>query len=497
MGKEIERPAVVTRKGVLWGTTQENGTLAFLGVPFAQPPINSLRWREPLELPDSDQVFDCGALKPIPIQTENDDRYRGIPKSEDCLYLNVFAADLEQTNKPVLVWVYGGAYVKGGTAWQGFNGNLMVRENPDIILVTVTYRLGVLGSLNLSKLDPSGRYRFSNNLARLDLQSALKWVHENIAAFGGDPGNVTVWGHSAGSSNISAQLMMPQSRAYFQKAIMHSSFAVDIGTTSWEDSLGAADTFFGFLGNPALEELLAIPSGEIFAAQEKLQRSSFFGSERKPFSVVLDDIVVPKDGFRQLADGAAAGIDVIAGTCCGEYDQQFRALGVEKRYDFLKSQVGRKVGDLDAVIRFYREHNPQKPLDEIYMDIKNDLWLRIPGNLMAQALCRSGKSHTWMYYTELRKPDGSRAHHGSEFAMVFGREDKELVTAETARKVRQTWLEFVRKGVPQGGGLPDWPEYNAVEHKTMVIGEISQAANGIRIPEMNFLMPLFEEKKNL
>lgn len=84
------------------------------------------------------------------------------------------------------------------------------------------------------------------------------------------------------------------------------------------------------------------------------------------------------------------------------------------------------------------------------MDIKNDLWLRVPGNLVAQAVSKSGKSHVWMYYTGLRKENGNRAHHGNEFAMVFGREDSELVTAETARKVRQTWLEFVRKGAPQG-----------------------------------------------
>lgn len=355
--------------------------MAFLEIPFAQPPVGELRWREPLEFPDSADRFDCGAFQSIPIQNEKDPRYAALPKSEDCLYLNIFAAELEGTNEPELVWAHGGAYIVGGTSWSGFNGDLMVRENPDVILVTVPYRLGVFGALNLSRLDLDGRYKYSNNLARLDLQAALKWVHENIAAFGGGPGNVTIWGHSAGSSNVSSQLMMPQSRAYFQKAIMHSSFAVDIGITSWENSLGAADVFFEILGNPTLEELLAIPANEIYAAQEKLQRSGFFDSERKSFSVVLDDIVISKDSFQQLADGAAAGIDVIAGTCCGEYDKQFYPLSMEKKYDFLKSQLGRKVGDLDKVIRFYQEQAPKSP------------WMR--STWISKTICGSASPAIW------------------------------------------------------------------------------------------------------
>lgn len=489
------RPEVITKKGVFIGTREENGTLAFKGVPFAKPPVGGLRWQAPQETENSRERIDAGEFKPIPVQSEDDERYAGLIKSEDCLYLNIYTADLVQKNKPVLVWVYGGAYIKGGASRPMYNGDLLVQENPDIILVTVNYRLGVFATMNLSKLDAQGKYRFSNNLAQLDLQAALKWVHENIANFGGNPDNVTIFGHSAGSSNISAQLMMEHSRKYFHKAIMHSSFAVDVGTTSWENSLGAADVFFELLGGPTLEELLNMPAKKLFDAQVRLQNSGFFSSERKPFSVVLDGLVIPKDGFEQLVKGCAKGIDVMIGTCCGEYDQQFRPFDTGRKYEFLKSQCGKKVGDLDRVISLYREHNPGKSLDEIYMDIKNDLWLRVPGNLLAEAL--SSHSRVYMYHNMLKKANGNRAHHGSEYEMIFCREDKELVSERLARLVRQTWLQFVRSGEPKNINMPDWPLYDREDRKTLVISEEPYIAGGIRVKDMELLYPFFAESRYL
>ena len=492
----INRPIVKTRKGTLCGIVQWNNTLAFLGIPFAQPPVGRLRWREPLDLPDSNVEIDCSRFGPIPVQTENDDRYRGLEKGEDCLTLNVFTADLEHTGRPVLVWAYGGAYIKGGTSYPGFNGDLMVSENPDIVLVTVNYRIGVLGSLNLSRLDPSGEYKYSNNLSRLDLRSALKWVHENIEAFGGDPDNVTVWGHSAGSNNISAQLLMDGPK-YFNKAIMHSSFAVDVGLTSWETSLGAADVFFDILKVSTLEELLAVSPLDIFSAQEKLLRSDFFDSEKKALSAVPDDIVISKDGFERLAGGSCRDIDIIAGTTWGEYDQQFRAFGTtEEQYVFLRSQCGRKVGDLDALISFYQAQDPKRSISELYMDIKNDLWLRVPGNILAQAAAQGG-SRVWMYNTQLRTGKGVRSKHGSEFAMMFCRREEDLVTEKTARSVRQSLLNFVRSGAPQNGGLPEWPQYDGKDRATMVFCEEPEVRPGIRLAEMDRLWPLYQEVKFL
>lgn len=489
------RPEVTTKKGTFVGTMENNGILSFRGIPFAKPPVGTLRWQAPQELENSKKRYDAGEFKPIPIQSSDDVRYKDLPKSEDCLYLNIYASNLLKTNKPVLVWAYGGAYIRGGASLPTFNGDLMLQESPDIILVTVNYRVGVLGTMNLSKLDPEGNYRYSNNLARLDLQASLKWVYENIADFGGNPNNITVFGHSAGSSNISAQLMMEESRKYFNKAIMHSSFAVDVGVTSWEDSLGAADVFFDILGNPTLEELLEIPAETIFAAQEKLMRSDFFDSERKPLSVVLDDIVIPKDGFKQLTEGAAAGIDVIIGTCCGEYDQQFRPFDMEGKLNFLKSQCEKKVGNLNQVISFYQQQAPETPLDEIYMDIKNDLWLRVPANLVAEAMCEH--SNVYMFHTMFRKANGIRAHHGNEYEMVFCRGDQELASEQAAYLLRQTWLQFVRSGEPKHLNMPAWPIYKKEDRKTMIMSETPYVSDGVRVNDMKLLMPLFKERQYL
>lgn len=492
--KEL-RPEVITKKGIFVGTKKENGVLSFRGIPFAQPPIGSLRWQKPKDMPDNQQRFDAGSFKAIPMQSEKDERYQKLPKSEDCLYLNVFAADLAKTNKPVLVWVYGGSYIKGGSSLEIYHGDLLIEENPDMILVTVNYRLGVFATLNLSKLDSEGNYSCSNNLAQLDLQASLKWIYENIADFGGSPDNITVFGHSAGSSNISAQLMMEESRRYFKKAIMHSSFALDVGTTSWEDSLGAADVFYDILGNPSLDELLNLSSQELYNAQEQLQSSGFFTSERKAFSVVKDNIVIPVDGFKHLRNGSTAGIDVIIGTCNGEYDQQFRNLNIEDKYGFLKSQCGKRIGDLDLMVHLYQQNNPQKSLDEIYMDIKNDLWLRVPANLLAEAMAPYSK--VYMFHTMLEKETGNRAHHGNEYEMIFCRPDWELVSPSLAHQIRQTWINFVRGGVPQESDMPNWESYNQKERNTFIVCKEPYIAKGVRLKDMELLYPLYSEASYL
>lgn len=484
------RPEVKTKKGIFVGKQEPGGTLAFLGIPFAKPPVGRLRFQAPRPADDSCARYDAGSFGPIPVQT-CDAKHEGLPQSEDCLTLNIFTADLVLQDKPVLVWVYGGSYIKGGASRPVYNGDLMIEENPDIILVTVNYRVGIFGSLNLSSLDPEGHYRESCNLSRLDLQAALLWIHENISAFGGNPENVTVFGHSAGSSNISAQLMMKSSRPLFNRAIMHSSFAVDVGTTSWEDSLKAADVFFELLGHPDLNTLLSLPSHRLLKAQEALLSSGFFDTERKPFSVVLDDIVIPKDGFQQLADGCASGIDAIIGTCCGEYDQQFSSLNLEEKRSFLKEQCQKKTGGLDSLIQAYRSHRPESPEDEILMDIKNDLWLRAPANLFAWAMSRH--SRVYLFHTMLRKKNGVRAHHGCEYEMLFCREDPELVSKETAFAVRQTWLSFVRGSAPGNIRMPKWPPCQFPQPKTLAVAEQSWIADGIRTDDLALLFPLFAE----
>lgn len=485
---------MTTKKGIFTGTCEPNGVLAFKGIPFAKPPVGKLRWREPIECENSRKHFDAGTFKSIPVQIY-DERYAGLEQSEDCLYLNIYTSDLVRTGKPVLVWVYGGAYIKGGASRELFHGDLMIGENPDLILVTINYRLGVFGSLNLSAIDKSGEYRYSNNLARLDLKAALKWVHENIAAFGGNPDNVTVFGHSAGSSNISAQLLVKKGERHFQKAIMHSSFAVDIGITSWKNSLGAAEVFFDILGRPSLEELLNLPAETILDAQIKLQRSDFFDEDRKAFSVVEDDIVIPKNSFAGLVDGSAAGVDAIIGTCCGEYDQQFRDKPMEEKWKFLQNQCGKKVPDMEETVRFLHGQEPEKTLAEIYMDIKNDLWLRVPANLFAEAMSRH--SNVYMYHTMLKKENQVRAHHGNEYEMIFCRGDKELADETTAYRIRQTWLNFVRYGRPSYIDMPKWPVYEPEKRSTMVVGKEPYVSNGVRLAAMEQFYPLFEEQKYL
>ena len=188
--------AVKCINGTFVGRKTEN-IISYKGIPFVdQQPIGNLRWKAPVDFIPDNGVYEAYHFEKMSVQDQTITDYQG----EDCLYLNVWKADdASAVKKPVMVWIHGGAFVSGGTGIDLFDGTELVKENPDVIVVTVAYRLGVLGFLHLSHLADGKDYPDAQNLGLLDQKMAFKWIHENIAAFGGDPDNVTIWGESAGA----------------------------------------------------------------------------------------------------------------------------------------------------------------------------------------------------------------------------------------------------------------------------------------------------------
>lgn len=485
-----------TRKGVFLGKSDERGNEVYKGIPYCLPPTGDRRWLPAQEIPDNDLEYEAFDFSPLPPQADAGP-YAGMPQSEDCLYLNIWKNPGGSGPKAVLVWNHGGSYIKGGTRNPDFSGSLLVSQYPDIIFVSINHRLGLLANLNLSDLDPDGRYSCSNNLAQLDLHAALKWVHENIAAFGGDPERITVFGHSSGSSNISAQFLLADRERYFRRAVMHSSFAIDVGTTSLEQSLVVARRLFELLNHPTLEELLNMSAQELMSAQKALLATKF-PPDVKPFSVVKDGTVIPEDAYFRLKNGSVKGTDCILGTACGEYDQQFRAReSDEEKYAFLSSQIGSRA-DAGELVRQYAEHEPERPLATAYMDMKNDLWIRVPANLMAEALAEHNR--VFMFYTEAENEETHvRAPHGNEYRAQFGNPDKGLYSEKTVESMRNMLANFVLAGTPFCDNaptmtkMPDWPEYDAENRKTMIVGDCPRVDDGVRVRDMETLLPLYEE----
>ena len=223
---------------------------------------------------------------------------------EDCLYLNVWKAeDKSDEKKPVMVWIHGGAFVGGGTGMDLFDCTNLIKENPDVIVVTVAYRLGVMGFLHLSHLADGKDYPDAQNLGLLDQKMALKWVHENIEGFGGDPDNVTIWGESAGSASCTLQALIEGSQNYFQKIIAQSgSPAV---TRSTEEAIACTDGIMKALDCKTVADLLKIDAKKLVEAASPYALNTF--PER-------DGKILPLEPHTAYANGAAKDITFLQKT---------------------------------------------------------------------------------------------------------------------------------------------------------------------------------------
>ncbi len=212
--------AVKCINGTFVGRKTDN-VIAYKGIPFVgEQPVGEHRWKAPIDIVPDDGIYEAYYNAKSPCQVDDDwQRASYYPQGEDCLYLNVWKADDGAVKKPVMVWIHGGAFEVGGTVEPREEGTNFVRENPDVILVYIEYRLGVFGFFHLSHLPDGADYPDAQNLGLMDQMMALKWIHNNIEAFGGDPGNVTIFGESAGGGSVSLLPLIEGSHNYFQRVI--------------------------------------------------------------------------------------------------------------------------------------------------------------------------------------------------------------------------------------------------------------------------------------
>lgn len=476
-------PVVATTAGRVRGSA-DAGTSVFRGVPYAAPPVGERRFAPPVPPPSWEGERDATRFGPAAIQAPSSlEQMMGgavTDTSEDCLTLNVWAP-VGAAELPVMVWVHGGAFVTGTGSMVWYDGTRLSARGA--VVVTLNYRLGALGFLHLDGIFEG--CEGTGNLGLADQVAALRWVQHNIAAFGGDPGNVTVFGESAGAMSIATLLATPSASGLFHRAIMESGAANFVAGAEAADA--TARKYLAEVGvdpGDGLAALRQVPAAELLAAQERVSASLSF-DDGLAFTPVIDGAVVPERPAEAIAAGCAAAVDVIIGTTTEEL-KMFLLLEPELaamdeaalliRTDETFVPRGHQPG---AALATYRRRLPEGSAQDLLSAVATDHTFRVPAIELAQDQV-AHNPHTYMYLFAHRSPAFGGmlgACHALEIpfvwdnlarpgaAMFAGEPTSELEAL--AEAMADAWVAFARTGAPSADELPDWPAYDTDRRATL------------------------------
>ena len=464
--------AVKCINGTFVGIKTEN-IIAYKGIPFVgAQPVGNLRWKAPVDVAPDEGVYEACHFAKLSVQDPSVTDHQG----EDCLYLNVWRSDeVTAKKKPVMVWIHGGAYAAGGTGLEVFDCANLTKENPDIIFVTVAYRLGALGFLHLSHLSDGKDYPDSQNLGLLDQQMALKWVHENIAAFGGDPGNVTIWGESAGAGSVTMQPLIKGGQQYFRKVIAQSGAPSQ--TNSLEESIATTNDFMAALGCKTVADLMKLDARTLVNTAAQVIALRMFP--------VRDGRILPLDPWAAYEGGVAKDITFLQGCNKDEMNcfvsdwtvEGFKAWAADRK---TKKYAHLLTPEEKAKIESYcREGAVEdwEPDSRLF----GHSWFIDGAIKMSESQTKGGgKSYTYYYRVENSDPILKCAHF-EEVPVVFahpeftGGKPYDVTFCKTMRKM---WVQFAKTGNPSlsadispDGKAKEWPLYDLENKRVMVLDE--------------------------
>ncbi len=489
---------IVLSSGTLLGAAS-NGIKSFKGIPYAAAPIGALRWKEPQSVPAWEGTRDvthygakCWAAAAFggPVETSN--------VSEDCLFLNVWtSANTKAQKLPVMVWIHGGGYQFGTASTDALDGTHLAEKG--VVIVTFNYRLGVLGFLTRPDLDAESNGHRSGMYGLLDQVAALRWVKENIAEFGGDPDNVTVFGESAGAHSVGLLMASPLGKGLFQKAIGESGafWESENGTMrSHADGLAKGTAFGTTLGKPTLAELRSISA-------KTVQKSTNWTLATDPsvtsFSPTVDGYVLPESPYDRFRQGRQNDVPLLAGWNSDEGALfSNRALPHSSEEEFINAATAKfnQVG-MDQFSHFYPAKSAAQAAqsartligDQV---IKQQVWAW----LMLQR--RTGHSPVYAYEFEHVSKYNPIATHTTEVPYVFGNFPNKPSGPPSAddlalsKLIESYWTNFAEKADPNGKDLPQWPQYERVGVATLHLSNATHAGmqeGDDRLEYLNMLRP--------
>lgn len=478
--KQNNDDPVKTEAGLVSGVTSADGTIKiFKGIPFAAPPLGELRWKAPQPVRPWGGVKSCTAFGPSPMQGfpapfsmwTKEFLIPDEPISEDCLYLNVWTGATSANEKrPVLVWIYGGGFTSGGSACPIYDGEAMAKKG--IIFVSINYRVGIFGFFAHPELTKESGKNASGNYGLMDQIAALQWVQRNIAAFGGDPSNVTIAGQSAGSMSVNCLVASPLAKGLFKKAIAES---------------GANMVSSPFRGSVTLQqaEQEGLKTAQTLNASSltdlrKISADTLFKKGQGMHGPIVDGYVLPNSIPAIFSANKENDIVLLTGW---NEDEGFLFGPAKNAADFRKQAAEQYGSDSSTFLKYFPADNDAdaavsqlKISRDMIFGVQNYVWANIS----------SSKGHKTYVYRFTRKVPATGeyvkygAFHTGEVPYAYDNlkfvnrpwepADRQLATAMSSY-----WVNFVKTGDPNGDGLPEWPLYTMKEKKIMILGTTQEA----------------------
>ena len=479
--------------GTFLGKEEEN-VISYKGIPFAKPPIKNLRWKPPLECDKSNDIYEAYYFQKSPIQINDEGEASSYNEiGEDCLYLNIWKNNDNEKNKAVMVFIHGGAFGWGGSIDPLYDGHNYVKSHKDIILVTITYRVSILGFLDLTQIKGGENYKESPNLGLLDQIQSLKWINQNIEFFGGDKNNVTIVGESAGALSVTVLPLIKGTKGLFKRIISQS------GSFAWTIKKEEGKSLIDKLKNEVkkqineevdMEYLLNLSEEEIINLNSKLNLYCL--------PPMRDGYIIPEDCYGEIEKGAYDGIDIIIGTNADEI-----------KYWRIETGFLYKIG-INLLLENLLLYRIKKNGYEIFNKFKNnvkenadekfltDLFFRIPALKIAQLHSKNNGNvylYNWAYPSSIPY---FGACHAVELAYIFnnlnegqyiGDKNNNYKLAEVSQDM---WANFAKNGNPSTKEYK-WEKYDSKNNYCMLFNKEIELKENLFNKERNeILLPLLD-----
>ena len=496
---------IATSTGRLRGLARPGGGAQFLGIPFAQPPVGKLRWHEPVDLEPWTGVRDASSFGAPCAQPVLGDwnKHDAETSKEDCLFLNVTTPVWPKKSKlPVMVWLHGGANVGGTGAGPLYNSGTLVQHG--VLLVTVNYRLGVFGFFAHPDLTSESQHKSSGNYGLMDQIAALRWVKKNIASFGGDPDNITVFGQSAGAQDTSVLMASPLAKSLFQRAILESGSALMVPVVPLATAEKAGEALAARL--KASQDAATISYLRSLPASKLIEAASQADPNAPPaFAPILDGYVVFQPPIDVFSEGTEAPVPLLFGSTTREF-------GFSGPPDALRTFVRQFSDNLaPRALALYGLANGSTGTDDpMYGSIGNQ-WLadqifRCP--LIAQGVYHHAAKHSvYEYQLEHAIPGQEKdgVVHSADLPYVFGFYPKTGniagpfgdVDFKIANWMETYWTNFAKTGDPNGDSLPPWPDFGNSQNYISITenGQIVPHSGGLRREQCDLGRQILESRR--